>query len=446
MGLSVGNLVVKTLFVSFFCVYCGKKLSELQVSKAHSLSRTVIPCRAYTMENTKMIKPVYLRNRDIQTDKSNPISDYVLACAVGTVVSDIKCIQRDRDLWRIYVESRESRNLLISEGFELQNKTVAVFDNNSFSAGTENPSEDVVRITVRGIPLSVDDTCIKNMLEKLGAILTSDIKYEKIRNPNTFKMTEILNGNRFVYMKPMENGKFLPKSSECAGLKCSIFQKGQPTTKRSLLCTNCWGDDHLRFNCEYETCCKVCKKPGHSPGDKACSKYDPSPKDIIAFSGKDDVLSNFYPCDVKIFGISHASAEHAFQYSKAMRSGDLVRASSVRNATTALEAKRIGAQVTVPYHWIQQRDDIMRQVLEAKFDQVIEFKDKISATGSSTLLVEAAFDDYWGSGLDKKGTMYTDMKAWPGKNTMGQILTDIARTRRPIQRKQSVRNQHKNRS
>lgn len=75
------------------------------------------------MENTKMIKPVYLRNRDIQTNKSNPISDYVLACAVGSVVSDTKGIQRDRDLWRLYVESRESRNLLISEGFELQNKT-----------------------------------------------------------------------------------------------------------------------------------------------------------------------------------------------------------------------------------------------------------------------------------------------------------------------------------
>lgn len=115
-------------------------------------------------------------------------------------------------------------------------------------------------------------------------------------------------------------------------------------------------------------------------------------------------------CDVKSFGISYASAEHAFQYSKAMRYGDLVRASSVRNAATALEAKRIGAQVTVPDHWIQQRENIMRKVLEAKFDQVVEFRDKISATGSSTLLVEAAFDDYWGSGLDKKGTIYTEMK------------------------------------
>lgn len=85
----------------------------------------------------------------------------------------------------------------------------------------------------------------------------------------------------------------------------------------------------------------------------------------------------------------------------------------------------------------------MRKVLEAKFDQLMEFRDKISAAGSFTLLMEAAFDDYWGSGLDKKGTMYTEMKAWPGKNIMGQILTDIGRSRRPnaTQRKHLVRNQ-----
>lgn len=189
----------------------------------------------YSVNNgeRKNYQTCILKKQRYSNHKNNLISDYVLACAVGAVVSDIKCIQRDRELWKICGESRESRNLLISEGFELQIKTVAVFDNNPFSAGTEKPSEDVVKITVRGIPLSVDDTCIKNMLEKLGAIRTSDIKYEKIRNPNTFKMTEILNVNRFVYIKPMENGKLLPKRSKCAGLKCSIFHKGLPTTKRN---------------------------------------------------------------------------------------------------------------------------------------------------------------------------------------------------------------------
>ena len=39
----------------------------------------------------------------------------------------------------------------------------------------------------------------------------------------------------------MASGKFLPKHSECAGLKCTISHKSQPTNNRSLKCTNCCG-------------------------------------------------------------------------------------------------------------------------------------------------------------------------------------------------------------
>ena len=57
----------------------------------------------------------------IQTNKKDPITDYALACAVVEVISDIVCIQRDRDLWRINVDSIENRKLLLSDGFTLQN-------------------------------------------------------------------------------------------------------------------------------------------------------------------------------------------------------------------------------------------------------------------------------------------------------------------------------------
>ena len=89
------------------------------------------------------------------------------ACAVGEVISDIVCIQRDRDFWRIYVDSIESRKLLLSDGFTLHNISVSVFDTNLFSAGTENPNERVMKVPIRGIPLSVEDSCITKTLEKL---------------------------------------------------------------------------------------------------------------------------------------------------------------------------------------------------------------------------------------------------------------------------------------
>ena len=66
----------------------------------------------------------------------------------------------------------------------------------------------MLRITVKGVPLSVDDGEITKMLEKCNA--TSGIKYEKIRDPETRKMTGILNGNRFIYhVKQFEEGKIL---------------------------------------------------------------------------------------------------------------------------------------------------------------------------------------------------------------------------------------------
>lgn len=120
-----------------------------------------------TMANQPMIKPVYLRNRDLQSNKTVRITDFDLLKAVQKKVNDIKCIQLDRDLWRIYLTSRESRQILVSEGFELQQKTINVFENNPFSAGTEKPDEEVLRVTIRGVPLSVDDQCVTDMLSSM---------------------------------------------------------------------------------------------------------------------------------------------------------------------------------------------------------------------------------------------------------------------------------------
>ena len=65
----------------------------------------------------------------------------------------------------------------------------------------------------------------------------------------------------------------------------------------------------------------------------------------------------------------------------------------------------------------------MKQILESKFEQVPEFKERVLQCNDKTKFVEAAYDDYWGSGLDKRGTHNTATTAWPWKNVMGNILT-----------------------
>ena len=379
---------------------------------------------------TTVIKPVYLRNKDLLFDKNNGIRDYELSEAVLKVVSDLKCVQRDRDLWRLYVDSVDSRNKLLNEGFEIRNVNVRGFEVNPYSAGTSSPKENVLKITVKGIPLSVEDNEILKMLESYGVECTSDIKLEKIRNPVTRKMTSILNGNRFVYAKPLPEDKPLPRNSYCAGLRCQIFHYGQ-ASKRSPYCTNCWETTHYRFQCENERRCKVCKKEGHEPGDKTCTYYTETQENIVPFSGHDNILSNFFPCELKVFGHTHSSSEHAYQYAKAIRCGDIPKASVIRDARTALDAKRIGDTVIKSDTFKKEEMSLMEEVLVAKMEQVPSFKAELSKSSVNTIFVETTFDDQWGSGLNRNGTMFTLSEKWPGKNVLGEMMGKLASRCRP---------------
>ena len=382
----------------------------------------------------ELLKPVYMRNGDLQSDRNNVITDYELSIAVSNTIKDLKCVQRDRDLWRLYVGSSESRAKLLTEGFELRIINVQTFDTNPFSAGTRHPAERVIKVTVKGVPLSVDDNEIVKMLESFNVTFSSGIKYENIRHPETRKMTGVLNGNRFVYIKPMEEGRFLPRTSYCAGLRCFIYHYGQPSYKRVPLCTNCWDNTHYKNECTNESRCKACKKPGHKPGEQACEHFVDEQPQVITFSGKNNTLSNFYSCDLNIFGLHHKSAEHAFQYVKAMRSGDVPRATAIQSATTALDAKKLGNQVKPSDSFLAEQVTLMSEIVEAKATQCSEFRDSLRNSKKSTVFAESTFDDFWASGLNEKETQCTNSDKWPGKNTLGDIIMKVAKHHRPKSR------------
>ena len=77
-------------------------------------------------------------------------------------------MQKDRELWRLYVNSQESRTKLLCKGFEIRNTKVRIYDTNPFFAGLSNPVEKVLKITVKGGPLSVDDGEVMKMLNKFN--------------------------------------------------------------------------------------------------------------------------------------------------------------------------------------------------------------------------------------------------------------------------------------
>lgn len=202
-------------------------------------------------------------------------------------------------------------------------------------------------------------------------------------------MTGILNGNRFIYAKSLAEGTFLPRTATCAGLRCFIYHYGQPSAKRTPRCTNCWEEHHFSKDCPNPKRCKVCKSEGHMPGDKEykeCEFFSQDETNVIAFAGQDNCLSNFYPCNINVFGVSHRSAEHAFQYVKAMRSGDIPKATAIQSAKSALDAKKIGKFITSSTSFTDNQVALMTEIIEAKADQVPAFADALKSTKNLTFL------------------------------------------------------------
>ena len=72
----------------------------------------------------------------------------------------------------------------------------------------------------------------------------------------------------------------------------------------------------------------------------------------------------------------------------------------------------------------------MTEIIQAKFDQIPKFRESMSkAKKSGSVFVEATYDDYWASGLDKSGTIHTRPSSWPGQNKLGEILATVADSR-----------------
>lgn len=138
----------------------------------------------------QLIKPIYIKDSELYKEENERISNFDLLEAVSHCVSAdaIKCIQLDRNLWRIYFTDKQSRDSILCEGFDFKNHHISVYDSNPYSAGLEHPSGESLKVTICGVPLSVDDSAILEMLSKLGAHPKSELKYEKIRNPANNKM------------------------------------------------------------------------------------------------------------------------------------------------------------------------------------------------------------------------------------------------------------------
>ena len=78
---------------------------------------------------------------------------------------------------------------------------------------------------------------------------------------------------------------------------------------------------------------------------------------VTTFAGKKHVLSNFYPCDVKVFDFIHKLSEHAFCYAHAIQTGKDKVAERILQAGSAFQAK-VEASAYRPA-WEEKKEDVM---------------------------------------------------------------------------------------
>jgi ribA/ribD-fused uncharacterized protein len=132
---------------------------------------------------------------------------------------------------------------------------------------------------------------------------------------------------------------------------------------------------------------------------------------ISSFKGENFYLSNFYPCEILFEEINFPSSEHIYVAQKTL---DLEIRKKIALVEGAGKVKRIGRSLVLRDDWDDVKLDIMKKIINAKFDQNPDIKEKLINTKDS-LLIEG---NYWGD------TYWGQCPIGKGQNNLGKILME----------------------
>jgi ribA/ribD-fused uncharacterized protein len=128
---------------------------------------------------------------------------------------------------------------------------------------------------------------------------------------------------------------------------------------------------------------------------------------------KHGCFSNFSRHPVVMKGKVWPTSEHYFQ---AQKFAGTEHEEAIRTASGPGDAARMGRDRRRPLRpdWEQVKDDIMREVVLAKFTQHEDLKRILLETGDAELVEHTANDAYWADGGDGSG-----------RNMLGKILMEV---------------------
>lgn len=131
---------------------------------------------------------------------------------------------------------------------------------------------------------------------------------------------------------------------------------------------------------------------------------------IAEFKKQYFFLSNFYNRSVIYNGIEFLNTESAFQAQKCPK-----RISEFTHLPPN-EGKALGRKVFLRRDWDKVKDNIMYEIVKAKFTQHEDLKQRLLATGNEELQEgNTWYDTYWG----------VDIHTGKGLNMLGKILMRI---------------------
>lgn len=131
-------------------------------------------------------------------------------------------------------------------------------------------------------------------------------------------------------------------------------------------------------------------------------------------------LSNFFGCKVIFDGYTYSNVEAAFQ---AQKNHDKAYKRDMKFMTPG-EAKRAGRRVKLRPDWEEVKDDLMYQIVKAKFEQNKDLKDKLLATGDEYLQEGNDWhDNYWGVCTCNRSKCRDTV----ARNNLGKILMKVRR-------------------
>lgn len=124
-------------------------------------------------------------------------------------------------------------------------------------------------------------------------------------------------------------------------------------------------------------------------------------------------LSNFSRHGFLLNDQRWSSVEHFYQ---AKKFADEELSERIRNAPDPVQAKKLAQQHSLEIRpdWDEIKDRVMREALQAKFEQNRRLRKDLLATGDAVLIHRSSSDAYWGRAEDGVG-----------ENRLGEMLMEL---------------------